>query len=113
MILSRRGDALPLETSDLERFIRALEGISRRAKVPKPATSVVDSSSSSSCNYFGNQEVGQFLRAILDLGATRDWDAVLREATGESLTARPMMEYFAPLLVWLKDQNAGRKVGWA
>ncbi len=65
------------------------------------------------CNYFGNAEVGQFLRGILELGATRDWDTVLREATGESLTARPMMEYFAPLLEWLKVQNAGRKVGWS
>jgi peptidyl-dipeptidase A len=64
------------------------------------------------CNYFGNQDVGKFLRGILELGATRDWDAVLREATGESLTARPMMAYFAPLLDWLKEQNKGRKVGW-
>jgi peptidyl-dipeptidase A len=65
------------------------------------------------CNYFGNLEVGKFLRGILELGATRDWDAVLKEATGESLTARPMMAYFAPLLDWLKTQNKGRKVGWA
>jgi peptidyl-dipeptidase A len=64
------------------------------------------------CNYFGNLEVGKFLRGILELGATRDWDAVLKEATGESLTARPMMAYFAPLLDWLKEQNKGRKVGW-
>ncbi len=65
------------------------------------------------CNYFGNPAVGKFLRDILALGATRDWDAVLREATGESLTARPMMAYFAPLHAWLKVQNQGRKVGWA
>ena len=65
------------------------------------------------CNYFGNAEVGQFLRGILELGATRDWDAVLKEATGESLTARPMMAYFAPLLDWLKVQNQGKMVGWA
>jgi len=65
------------------------------------------------CNYFGNRQVGDFLRGILELGATRDWDAVLREATGESLTARPMMAYFAPLLDWLKQQNQGRKVGWS
>jgi len=65
------------------------------------------------CNYSGNPAVGKFLRDILALGATRDWDAVLREATGESLTARPMMAYFAPLLDWLKIQNRGRKVGWA
>ena len=65
------------------------------------------------CNYYGNVEVGKFLRKILELGATRDWDAVLREATGESLTARPLMAYFEPLLEWLKKENRGRKVGWA
>ena len=31
------------------------------------------------------------------LGATRDWNAVLREATGEGLSARPMVAYFEPL----------------
>ena len=65
------------------------------------------------CNYFGNREVGRFLKGILELGATRDWDAVLKEATGESLTARPMMAYFAPLMEWLKERNQGKKVGWA
>jgi peptidyl-dipeptidase A len=65
------------------------------------------------CNYFGNREVGKFLKGILELGATRDWDAVLKEATGESLTARPMMAYYAPLMDWLKKENQGKKVGWA
>ena len=65
------------------------------------------------CNYFGNPAVGKFLRDILALGATRDWDAVLKEATGQSLTAQPMMTYFAPLLTWLTHQNAGRKSGWS
>ncbi|WP_165224702.1 M2 family metallopeptidase [Aquisphaera insulae] len=64
------------------------------------------------CNYFGDARVGEFLRGILRLGATRDWNAVLREATGESLTARPMVAYFEPLMEWLKGQNAGRPVGW-
>ncbi|WP_435018086.1 M2 family metallopeptidase [Tundrisphaera sp. TA3] len=64
------------------------------------------------CNYFGNREVGDFLRGILALGATRDWNQVLREATGEGISARPMMEYFAPLLSWLQEQNRGRKIGW-
>ena len=64
------------------------------------------------CNYFGNRQVGAFLRDILALGATRDWNQVLREATGEGISARPMIEYFAPLLAWLQDKNQGRKVGW-
>jgi peptidyl-dipeptidase A len=65
------------------------------------------------CNYYGNKKVGDFLRGILSLGATRDWNAVLREVTGEGLTARPMVAYFEPLLGWLKDQNRNRKIGWS
>ena len=65
------------------------------------------------CNYHGNPAVGKFLRDILALGATRDWDAVLKEATGQSLSAQPMMTYFAPLLTWLEKQNIGRKIGWS
>jgi peptidyl-dipeptidase A len=64
------------------------------------------------CNYYGNRKVGEFLRGILSLGATRDWNKVLREATGEGLTARPMVAFFEPLMAWLKEQNRGREVGW-
>ncbi|RUL83657.1 M2 family metallopeptidase [Tautonia sociabilis] len=65
------------------------------------------------CNYYGNTEVGAFLRSILELGATRDWNAVLQEATGSGLSADAMMSYFAPLSDWLQDQNAGRPIGWS
>src|SRR5207248_2450808 len=64
------------------------------------------------CNYYGNTKVGDFLRGILSSGATRDWNAVLREATGEGLTARPLVAYFEPLMQWLKQENKGQKVGW-
>ena len=60
-------------------------------------------------NYYGRREVGAYLRGILEKGATEDWRAVLREATGSDLTARPMVEYFEPLMAWLKKENAGRK----
>jgi peptidyl-dipeptidase A len=64
------------------------------------------------CNYYGSAKVGDFLRSILRLGATRDWNAVLKEATGQGLTAKPMVAYFAPLMDWLVERNKGRKVGW-
>ena len=60
-----------------------------------------------SCNYYGNKEVGKFLYGILSQGATRDWREVLREATGEDLSTRAMMDYFAPLMAWLEKENAG------
>jgi peptidyl-dipeptidase A len=65
-----------------------------------------------SCNYYGHKAVGDFLWKILRLGKTEDWRTLLREATGEEISARPMLEYFAPLMEWLKDQNRGRDVGW-
>lgn len=65
------------------------------------------------CNYHGSKEVGKFLKDILGLGATRDWSAVLREATGSGLSARPMLAYFEPLQAWLEEQNKGRAIGWS
>jgi peptidyl-dipeptidase A len=64
------------------------------------------------CNYYGDKRVGDFLRGILSPGATRDWNAVLREATGEGLSGRAMAAYFAPLAGWLERENRGREVGW-
>jgi peptidyl-dipeptidase A len=64
------------------------------------------------CNYYGRKDVGEFLRSILALGATRPWREVLREATGEDLSTRALLAYFRPLQEWLEKENAGRKVGW-
>ena len=60
-------------------------------------------------NYYGNQEVGNFLRDIMRPGASRDWRVVLKEKTGEDLSARAMVDYFQPLMAYLKAQNKGRK----
>lgn len=59
------------------------------------------------CDYSGSQEVGQFLRKILALGATRDWRAVMREATGEDIGPRAMLAYFQPLVDDLARRNLG------
>ncbi|RYU81242.1 M2 family metallopeptidase [Hymenobacter persicinus] len=60
-------------------------------------------------NYYGSKEVGTFLADIMRPGASKDWRAVLKEKTGEDLSARAMVEYFQPLMVYLKAQNKGRK----
>src|SRR5690606_28220725 len=59
-------------------------------------------------NYFGRTEVGDFLESILSVGGTVDGNELLRRTTGEPMTARPMLEYFQPLLDWLREQNEGR-----
>nr|MBA3544614.1 M2 family metallopeptidase [Chthoniobacterales bacterium] len=65
-----------------------------------------------SCNYAGNKEVGAWLTNILKKGGTEDWHKVLKEATGEDLSTRAMVDYFQPLMAWLEEQNKGRKIGW-
>ena len=64
------------------------------------------------CNYADNKEVGGFLKKIMEKGATEDWRKVLKEATGEDLSTRAMMEYFKPLMAWLEKENKGRQIGW-
>ncbi|MDX1952899.1 MAG: M2 family metallopeptidase [Verrucomicrobiota bacterium] len=65
-----------------------------------------------SCNYYGNQEVGRFLWEILKVGKTADWRKLLQETTGQEISAQPMLEYFQPLMAYLKKENEGRTVGW-
>lgn len=52
----------------------------------------------------------------MSMGASRPWPDVLRVATRgvtDKLDARPMLEYFKPLLLWLKVQNRDEKmIGW-
>jgi peptidyl-dipeptidase A len=60
-------------------------------------------------NYYGNKQVGQFLQGIMYPGASADWRQLLREKTGEDLSARAMVDYFQPLMAYLKEQNKGRK----
>jgi peptidyl-dipeptidase A len=58
--------------------------------------------------YYGNKEIGKFIGGMMAVGGVGDWRALLREKTGSDLTAKPMMDYFAPLMAYLKEVNKGR-----
>jgi peptidyl-dipeptidase A len=60
-------------------------------------------------NYYGNKEVGKFIADIMTPGASKDWREVLKEKTGSELSAKAMLDYFNPLMDYLKKENAGRK----
>ena len=60
------------------------------------------------CDYSGQKAVGDFLRGILSLGATRDWRTVIKDATGEEISPRALMSFYQPLVEDLAKQNAGR-----
>ena len=64
------------------------------------------------CSYFEQERVGDYLRSVLSIGATRDWREVLREATGQELSAEAVMAYYAPLSAYLTEQNEGRDCGF-
>jgi peptidyl-dipeptidase A len=49
------------------------------------------------------------MKKIMYPGASKDWRQVLKESTGDELNASSMLEYFQPLVNWLKEQNTGRK----
>lgn len=59
-------------------------------------------------NYYGNTAIGDFMKKIMQSGASKEWCDVLKESTGEDLNAKAMLEYFQPLVDWLKEQNKGR-----
>ena len=44
-------------------------------------------------------------------GTTQDWRKILRDATGEDLSTRAKVEYYAPPMKWLDEQNKGLPIG--
>lgn len=60
-------------------------------------------------NYYGNKQIGKFIAEIMKPGATGDWKKLLKDKTGSELSAKAMLDYFAPLMDYLKKENAGRK----
>ena len=65
------------------------------------------------CSFYGNEEVGKNLNAMLEMGASKPWPDALEAFTGErQMSGAAMAEYFAPLKAWLDEQNAGMAEGW-
>ncbi|RMH93048.1 peptidase M2 family protein [Lysobacter pythonis] len=65
------------------------------------------------CSFYGNKEAGKRYWAMLSKGASQPWQRTMKELTGgEKMDAGAVLEYFAPLRGWLKQQNAGKQCGW-
>ena len=46
-------------------------------------------------------------------GSSEPWQDALEKLTGtREMDATAIIDYFAPLMSYLKDQNAGRSCGW-
>ncbi len=65
------------------------------------------------CSIYGKREAGERLQRMLALGASKPWPEALELLTGErKLDATAIVDYFAPLMHWLAQQNKGRRCGW-
>ncbi|MFI5173097.1 MAG: M2 family metallopeptidase, partial [Chitinophagales bacterium] len=59
-------------------------------------------------NYWGSTATGDFLKKVMTPGATVDWREHLKNSIGSEMSAKPMLDYFMPLMDYLKRANAGR-----
>ena len=59
-------------------------------------------------NYWGNKEIGKFLKDLMYPGASVNLQEHLKNAIGEDMSAKPMVDYFEPLMQYLKAENKGR-----
>ncbi|MEO8460321.1 MAG: M2 family metallopeptidase [Dokdonella sp.] len=65
------------------------------------------------CSIYGNKKAGEQYWAMLGKGASQPWQKTLKEMTGQDhMDASAIIDYFAPLQTWLKQQNKGKTCGW-
>ena len=65
------------------------------------------------CSVFGSKEAGERYAQMLALGSSQPWPDALEKLTGSrEMSAAAIIEYFQPLLAWLKEQNQNRQCGW-
>jgi len=66
-----------------------------------------------SCSVFGSKEAGAKFHAMLEAGASEPWQDTLEKLTGtREMDATAIIDYFEPLMAYLKEQNEGRNCGW-
>ena len=65
------------------------------------------------CSVFGSKEAGKRYQEMLALGASQPWPETLQKLTGtRQIDAGAIIEYFQPLIAWLKEQNKSQQCGW-
>ncbi len=65
------------------------------------------------CSVYDADGVGEKFNAMLEMGASKPWPEALEAFTGTAeMDGSAVVEYFDPLMVWLKEQNADRQCGW-
>lgn len=64
------------------------------------------------CSLYGNKAAGEALWSMMQKGASQPWQDTLEDLTGSrEMDASAIVEYFAPLMAWLEEDNRGRSCG--
>ncbi len=65
------------------------------------------------CSAYGSEEAGAVLNTLLSAGKSQPWQDTLEAFNGQrDVDPQAMLDYFAPLKVWLDEQNRDRQCGW-
>ena len=65
------------------------------------------------CSIYNNKDVGERFNAMMEMGASKPWPDALESFTGtREMDGSAIVEYFDPLMVYLKEQNASQSCGW-
>ena len=65
------------------------------------------------CSIYNNKAAGEKLQAMMAMGSSQPWQKAMETLTGQpNLDAGAIVDYFAPLKVWLDEQNKDRQCGW-
>lgn len=65
------------------------------------------------CSIVGSKAAGKALNDMLEMGLSRPWQEAMTTMTGTpDMDASAIAAYFAPLKVWLDEQNKTRQCGW-
>lgn len=65
------------------------------------------------CSIYNNKEAGKALGDMLTMGQSKPWPDAMQALTGQrKMDGSAIIDYFAPLNAWLKEQNKGRQCGW-
>jgi peptidyl-dipeptidase A len=66
-----------------------------------------------SCSIYGSKAAGAKFYAMLEAGQSVPWQDTLEKLTGtREMDATAIIDYFQPLMGYLKEQNQGRSCGW-
>jgi peptidyl-dipeptidase A len=65
------------------------------------------------CSIYDSKAAGDRMKAMLAMGSSKPWPEAMKAISGESKAdATALIEYFAPLHAYLKEQNKSEACGW-